>query len=377
LPADTEFVIQIKVADLWKSPLLKSFTEDPSVVHSIDEMKKQSGLTPADIESVTLGGEKFADVFASLQSPGSQAPKGVVAVIRTKKEVKLEDLAKADHLKAAEHKSKKYYEAPGNDLGVWAADATTLVVAPVENLKAVIEAGETKTPRKELSFSDTSSHIVVVLAPKDAKSIRTGLDTPLPPSAPAEAAAMQKTLSESLSAVSFGINIGSGIDVQTSVQVADADGAGKVKSGLEAIVKWAKAEFANVKGNLPEPAVVLGDHLVNNAKVESQAQVVTFSTKLPESAQKQMEEIHSMAAPFVGGFNPFGGLGGDAEMSAPKTSRKGTGRKPKAATPGSTTGGGVEVPADPAAGTEEKPEVKKPEEKTEAAPESEPKTEDK
>ena len=45
---------------------------------------------------------------------------------------------------------------------------------------------------------------------------------------------------------------------------------------------------------------------------------------------------------------------------APKktTGRKVTGRKPRVSGVGSTTGGGVEVPSEPAGGTTEKPESK-------------------
>ncbi len=61
------------------------------------------------------------------------------------------------------------------------------------------------------------------------------------------------------------------------------------------------------------------------------------------------------------------------------TSKKVTSRKPKSSGAGSTTGGGVEVPTDPAGGTTEKPAAKPEDKPKEATPEAkpEPKPEDK
>lgn len=367
LPADTEVVIQVKLADLWQAPLLKSLIDSPQVVEVVGEMKKTTGLTPADIESVTIGGAKLEEIQSSamghaLGMPGP-APKGMVIVIRTKKAANLEELVKTDELKSAEHKSKKYFEAAGKEFGVWAAEPTTLIVAPLDDVKAAIERGETAAPRKELSFMDSSSHLVIVVAPKDTKTLGKGMESPLPPDAPAEVVAMQKTIVESLSAVGFGINVRGGFDIQTSLMLGNAEGAGKVKSGFEAAIKKGKGEFEGAKANLPPLLADLAGLLIDNVKVDSQTSVVTLSTKVPDSAQNKLEELPELAAQFgLGGFSPFGG--GHME-SAPKKSKSMTGRKPKVASPGSTTGGGVEVPTDPAGGTEEKPEVKKPETKVE------------
>ncbi len=368
LPAETEALLHLKVADLWQAPLLKGFVDSPQASEFVAELKKTTGLTPADIESVTLGAADLAGMKASIMGhaigmPGPN-PKGMVVVIRTKKSVSLEELVKSKDLKSATHKSKKYFESSDGEFGVWVAEPTTVVWASPADLKATMERGETVTPRKELAFADSTSHVILLVAPKDTKALGQAIDSPPPPDAPAEVLAAQQTLVDSLPGVAIGINIRGGIDLQTTLLLSNSEGAGKVKGGLDAAIQHVKGEFEDFKLNLPPLLSELAEQLVNNVKVESKTQVVTVSTSIPDSDQKKIEELPSLLTALTG-FSPFGTIDEVTGPAIPKTGKKLTGRRSKASGDGSTTGGGVEVPADPAGGTLEKPDEKKTEDKPE------------
>ena len=373
MPVETEVLIHVKVAELWKAPLLQGLVHSTQAARIVEDLRKNTGLTPADIENATIGAADLAGIQSAVMgqfagmSASSFSGNGII-VIRTRKPVSLDEILKAsDEIKGATYKSKKYFETvSGDQFGGWIADSTTVVLAPVADLKAAMDRGETVTPRKELTFMDATSHVVMIVAPKDPKFLSKGMGTPAQGSPP-EMVAMQKVLAESLPAYGIGINIRGGIDLRSSLMLGNSAGADTVKAGFESAIADGRKQFAAVKGFVAPDLAELGEMLLSNAKVETQNQVVTFSTNVPDSAQQKLEEVPPMLLGMFGlggGPGPFG-TGRGAEMTpaskttaSPKksTGRKVTGRKPKSSGAGSTTGGGVEVPAEPAGGTTEKPD---------------------
>jgi len=342
LPAETEAMIQVKVADLWKAPLFKSLTGTPQAADFVTEMESKTGLKPADIASITIGAPDLAGIqsAAAAQAIGvaGAPPKGLVGVIKTTKAVTLEDLAKSDEMKTAEHGSKKYLESTEGGVGLYVADSKTVLIASVEDLKAAMDRGENKAPRKELSLVNTGSHLILVAAPKDPAALTANLSAAPTEGAPEEVAAMQQTLAESLTAFGVGLSVSGGLDFDTSLMLSKTDGVDKVKAGITASVGKAKEEFATAKEAAPPVLAELGEMFLNSAKVESDAQVVKFSASIPSSAQDKLEQVPQLVANM---FFPGVTLGAPSEGGE---GQKGTGRRPKPAGAGSTTGGGVEVP---------------------------------
>ncbi len=317
MPAETELVLHVKIADLWKAPLLKKLVDMPEVSAAVERWKTNLGLAPTDIESVSIG---FADMqgiqtMAMSQMmglPASNAPK-VLAVVRTKKPMSLDEILKtAPGIQAAEHGSKKFLQPTSgiaDEGGGWLADSTTLILAPLVQLKATMDRGESTTPaRKELQFADASPHIFLLFAPKDLKSLTQG--APIPPMSTApNVDAMGKALSESLTAFSLGITLRGGFDLQTSLLLKDADSAGKVKAGFDEGIVEGRKQFDVIKMTAPPLLAELGEMLLTNLKIEVQGQTVKVATGLPDSAQQKLVEdlppVMMMMA-LAGGMN-FGG----------------------------------------------------------------------
>lgn len=307
MPAETEVIVHLKVAELWKSPLLKDITENFITALILGQLQERTGLVPADIESVTLG---VADTKA-IQAAGISQVMGLpmtptlpkaVAVVRTTKPMSLDQVLKSSpELKAAEHGTQKYFEvvaAPDEKnpqpFGGWLADSNTLIVTSTADLKAIIDRKEIVTPRKELQIVDPASHIVVVVAPKDPKAFTQ--DAPIPPAPPGmppELQAMATALRESTRSVGVGINLRGGFDLQVAVQMADASSAAQVKTGVDVGIAQGREQFAPMKAM---PLGGLGDQLLSGLKVESKDQVIKVSTGLPDSAQKDIELALQMAS---------------------------------------------------------------------------------
>ncbi|HEY4263127.1 MAG TPA: hypothetical protein VGM98_23395 [Schlesneria sp.] len=319
LPQDTEMILHAKVADLWQAPLLKSLIDSPSAAPGIKDFQAATGLLPTDVESVTVGltdSQQMQNVMASSIMGLPPKPPKAVAIIRTKKPVSMEEIMKSSpDLKSAEYKSKKYIESPEEYCG-WLAESSTLILAKSDDLKTIMDRGESVTPRKELMFADATPHVVVVLAPKDPKMLAGG---PTAPGISPEIGAMQKTMGESLTSFSLGVNIRGGFDVQTSFLLKDAQGATTVKTGAEAGLVEVRKAFDAFKMSGQPLLVEMGEQLLANLKIETKDQVVKVTTNLPDSDQQKIEQL----PPLLMMMAMTGGLGGGSQLAGPPNSMSG------------------------------------------------------
>ncbi len=324
MPADTELILHVKVADIWQAPLLKGLIENPQTATQVKEMQKYIGVGPVDIESVTLGmsdlkGAQSAAMMASMgMQPAANQFKGLV-VARSKKPLSQSAILQASpELKSVEYNGKSYFLLPSPpgppgqpavEAGGWVADANTVVMGGLNELKSAMDKGETVTPRKELSFVDATSHVVLVVAPKDPQAMSQGQAPPSLPGMPPQIAEMQQALTESMQGFGLGINIRGGFDLQTSLLLKDSAGAAKVKAGLEAAVVEGRKQFDVVKATAPPLLGDLGQMLIDNLKINEQSQVVKVSTNIPDSSQQQLEQLPPllMVMAMTGGLNPLAG----------------------------------------------------------------------
>ena len=332
MPADTELILHVKVADIWQAPLLKGLIENPQTATQVKEMQKYIGVGPADIESVTLGvsdlkGIQSAAMMASMgMQPAAKQFKGLV-VARSKKPLSQSAILQASpELKSADHNGKSYFllpsppGQPADEAGGWVVDANTFVMGGLNELKSAMDKGETVTPRKELSFVDATSHVVLVMAPKDPQEMSQGQTPPSLPGMPPQIAEMQQALTESMQGFGLGINIRGGFDLQTSLLLKDSAGAAKVKAGLEAALVEGRKQFDAVKATAPPLLGDLGQMLIDNLKINEQSQVVKVSTNIPDSAQQQLEQLPPllMVMAMTGGLNPLaGGPGAGGSPAGP------------------------------------------------------------
>jgi hypothetical protein len=309
MPTDTETYLHLKVADLWKAPLLKQLVESPQASEALKQFPAFAYVAPTDIDSVSVG---VGDMQGIMMTRARGLPTGtgvkMLAVVRSRKPLTLESMLSADSgAKIVEYGGKKYIESPGQQEGVWLPDSTTLVAGSTAELKAAMDRGETNIPRKELLLMDPKSHVVMIVAPKDLKSLQQGAP-PVPPDASPEIAAMTKSMQESMTAIGIGVNIRGGFDLNTAVKLRDSQNATTVKTGLDAGIADLRKSFELFKISGQPLFAELGDMLLNNLKLEGQSDTVRLATSIPDSAQEKLEQVPSllMLMMMTGGAN-FGG----------------------------------------------------------------------
>ena len=316
MPADTELLIHVKVADIWQAPLLKAALDTPQVAAGVADFQKQMGLLPTEIESVTLGVADLTGALLRSKSAGGPpaAPPGfgsdlmppnplanirpedrrIVVVVRTKKTVDLVALTQAvPGVQQKEQNGKKYVEVPnpppqtGSSAG-WAPDSNTLVLGTLADLLATIDRGETVTPRKEFAGVDHTSHLLLASVMKETKpeELPAGLEMP------AAVAMMQESLKQyGMQGASLGLSIKGGFDLNVAVLSGSPDGSIKLKTDIETQLAGLKSQFGVIKATAPPLLGDLGQMLIDNLKINEQSQVVKVSTSIPDSAQQQLEQL--------------------------------------------------------------------------------------
>ncbi len=335
MPADTELLIHLKVADIWAAPLLKSALDLPKVVAGIADFQKQTGLLPTEVESVTVGVADLSGAMlrskAAEGTNGAAAPPPIfgppgmmppnpfgnlrpadqrfVAVIRTKKSVDLNALMQAaGENQQKEHQGKTYFEAASKpsqpSSGVWAPDANTLVFATLKDLLATIDRGETVTPRQEFSRLEHVSHFILASIVQEPKpgDLPAGIELPIP------VAMMQSGIKDyGVTAMSLGLSIKGGFDLNVAVSSSSADGSKKLKGELETQLAQAQSQFGLLKGAAPPLLGELGQMLLDNIKLDEQSQQVRLATSVPDSAQGKLEQLPALLTvmAMTGGLNPL------------------------------------------------------------------------
>ena len=317
MPTDTQLLLHAKISDLWQAPLLKGLVEMPQAAMIKTGLQTSWGLSPTDIETITVGLADLQELQTMVAAtfmgiPVSPALPKMLVVVRTKKSLSLDELLRSLPVQSAEHNGKKYFESKksGEPAG-WIADPMTLIVAAPAELKAAMDRGETVAPRKELSVMDAASHVVIVFAPKDPKALSQGMEAPPVPGNPPEVLEMEKALKESFAAFGLGLSIRGGFDLQTSFALSNADGAKKVKAGVDKGIAEGRTQFEQFKATAQPLLGELGDLLLTNLKVDEQNQIVKVSTGIPDSAQQKLEQLPPllMVMAATGGFGG-GGLAG-------------------------------------------------------------------
>lgn len=136
LPNNPNFVVSVKVDDLMASDSWKELEKTmPNFKKGTEDMEKETGLTPAAIAHVLMGG----------QGEGKEEP---VVVVRTKKQVTASDLlAKIKNGKYTEVKVNKYAMQQGEQSSYskiapkafCVVDAKLVVYGRADTLRAILE----------------------------------------------------------------------------------------------------------------------------------------------------------------------------------------------------------------------------------------------
>ena len=313
MPAATDLIIHVKLADLWNAPLLKGATSNPIITKQIEETKKKFGVGPADVESITVGiVDAYASAVTLTASETPQTPPGVelttsrpspapkpmrnVLVLKTKKPVDIKQVAATENDVKIEEKYGKSYlmkaadpTRPGSvPEGFWTPNPNTVIVATEAEFFATLERGETVVPRKELSAMNSDSMIVIATVfPDMADDGKWSMFEFVP----GFAQARNSMKPFGMKTGSVGLNVKGGFDLRLTTSSGTAEGAQNLKSEIEKNLASVKEMFNAYKQTAPPVIAELGEIVLANARIVEQSQVVKLTTSVPDSAQAKLEQL--------------------------------------------------------------------------------------
>jgi len=308
MPKPTELLIHVKVAELWKAPLLQKLVQSPEAEPFTTQFQARFGLAPADIESVSIGLGSLQGL-QDLQSGTAVAAPPMTMALRTTKPVSLEQITSQipnlESLDLGTQKIQGVTISPMLKVGLRQAEPNLVVAAPLQHLEAMIKAGPVPAAEvaQELLVGDPASHFVLISTSQAIASARTNLPpVPVPPEA--------TEFLESFQSFGLGVKVRGGLDLQTALLMKDSVQAEKIRSGFETQLPAARAQFDAFRASAPPVLASLGELLLTNLKAETRDTTVRISTSLPDSAQQQLEELPALAMMMMmtGGMaNAFGG----------------------------------------------------------------------
>ncbi len=299
LPPASELFVVVRMADLWNAPLVKSLADDPQVQGMLQQLQQETGLTPADIESLTVGvaglSERAADnprAVAPLQLLSEISSLDALAVARLKKAVDAASLKLGGSGSVQkQYQGKSYFcgpVAPGEEhpIAVYLASPTLAVVGPEPSLKRSIERGDKTPERPELAFVDASHHILIAGVPADRKSFGG-----LPPMGATPESRLDGLIRDKVRGFSFGLKVSGGAAVEMALECADSDAAGQVRQEFDSSIAEARKSFAAAQGQLPPAIGQLGDLFLKSLTAAAQSTTVRVAGSVPDSAQQQLAQL--------------------------------------------------------------------------------------
>ena len=338
LPSDTQIVIHARVSDLWNAPLAAQLKTQPQVTQGLDQMKAATGLTPADIESVTVG---LRIDLSKIPIPGANPPPGpppppatggaapeqpppppppspfgappkvdgVTAVLRTKVPFDPAVIEAGGKHEKADHQGKSYYratDASGEDPCIYVVNPQTIVVADESALKTAIEQGDQADEGlARFKFVDGSKHFVVAIAPSDPSILNPKLPPNPNPGAGFSTPGMQKlqkALEGKQRAVAISVQVTQSIDIETHVAVSEDAAATEASKAFGEFMKEVTPLFELFKGSMPPKLGTAASNVLKGIKGSARKDVFVVSIKLTSDIIKDLTEAAAAQMALPGGI---------------------------------------------------------------------------
>jgi hypothetical protein len=233
LPQETDVVAYLRVKDLANSPLLTDVVANPAAQALLTLVSNQSGYSIYAIESLTVGAVVKHDMAISFPTSVVRAPLPLpYSVVVLRSTVPLDEKVLAvDKLKATTemHAGKTYYRIPllaTQPLNCcYFPEPQVVVIAAEENLKAVIDQGDTPPSIPAFDFV-RSDQTAVVAWTSDAIDISP---TSPPVTSGAHLVALEAGFKQNFRTAAIGITATDRLSADVIVNCRDVGGAAKFK----------------------------------------------------------------------------------------------------------------------------------------------------
>jgi hypothetical protein len=349
LPADTELIVSIRVADLWNSPLIQSLVEKPEMQQNIGLIREGIGLEPGDIESITLGVAELSETAKSMapdipdptmmmmagMSPDFNDVPGAF-VIRTSKPVDIQkilsfirqsDESVADKIQKTQHNGKEYFRMPDPDvensneedsefIALFAADSKTIVFGPEEHVKTAMNNNGRAGDSSRFAFVDAGQHLLIAFVPSDLSAFNENLAA-IPNEDSSPGMKISEALNGKLRGVAIGMTLNEGLSLQLDTNMQDSQAAKKVSTALSDIVQEGLTSLAEAESTVPpnfKKYITIATKILENANTSTNKTVAQVDLEIPLTSLMTLQSLPQdiMASMFSGGGLEFGPPGGEA-----------------------------------------------------------------
>jgi hypothetical protein len=158
LPTDVQGYARIQVDDVWSANALQGFKNGQAGQKMVEQMTKNIGIGPQDVDLVTLG----------FPGKGQQNSAGTM-IIHSKKPFNVATIqASEPNVTQVSHAGSSYLKLPGND-AVYFPDANTLIRGPEPSIQAVMSRGKKNPSAAKFAYArGCRDHVVLAVLEPNA-----------------------------------------------------------------------------------------------------------------------------------------------------------------------------------------------------------------
>ncbi len=345
LPADTDYLMYARPADLLNSGFMKPVIETPEFEESMSKLTAQSGILPTDLESVTLGvGNAMGMLLPMVAQMGSGQPmdpasasqqfmkaNNSMMVIRTNKPLDIAQLMSATGATESTQDEKVYYllkavepagpPAPANappqpPMALFPVDESTFLLSTEAAIQAAIPNGPGESASEGFGFVSSGNHMVLAFSSPLLAAMSGSI--PEPQGAPPQVAAFLAAIKGNVSGAALQFEAGADLKVNISLNLTEASAATEANAALQQGVMMAKQMAPILLGQAPPEVQPSLQQAVGSLSSNADKTLVTASLNMPGSLVQVLKDNPQLMNPPGG---PPGGPPGSAPPGAPLAPR--------------------------------------------------------
>ena len=343
LPPDAELIVSLQVADAWSAPLVQSMVTSPMAQMQLDQVTKQVGVKPDEIESVIFGATGVRD---AAKGAGQQPAMGLtpnfdsmhgVAVVRTKIPIDSNKLNTGDEqTQTKTHAGQEYYLYPapgsaGTSISLFLPESKTLVIGPEVDVKAAIDRGSKEERREDIDFINNKHQLLIVVISKDVGGL-TSQDNESLAMLPDQIKSLTETLDGKIVASCIGTTFTDGVELEIQGDFNKAADAETARKEIDRLLEEGRQKLAEASSSLPPGAAgVFNVAKLVLGKIKVSANGTTFAVNASVTGS-DIDTIKEQAGPMMmAGL--MGGMGGGMPGGVPGAAVPGGGNFPTTGNP--------------------------------------------
>ena len=337
LPADTDYLMYARPADLLNSGFMKPVIGTPEFEESMSKLTAQSGILPTDLESVTLGvGNAMGMLLPMVAQMGSGQPmdpasasqqfmkaNNSMMVIRTNKPLDIAQLMTATGATESTQDEKVYYllkavepagpPAPANappqpPMALFPVDESTFLLSTEAAIQAAIPNGPGESASAGFGFVSSANHMVLAFSSPLLAAMSGSI--PEPQGAPPQVAAFLAAIKGNVSGAALQFEARADLKVNISLNLTEASAATEANAALQQGVMMAKQMAPILLGQAPPEVQPSLQQAVGSLSSNADKTLVTASLNVPGSLIQVLKDNPQL-------MTPPGGPPGAAPPGAP------------------------------------------------------------